>query len=96
MLAHLELPDDVELVRTTPTFTAETVPAGLLRDHKVAPNVWGRLRVISGTVTFISDETGESRALVENETQVIEPDSLHHVIPGDDARFHVEFHRGTA
>lgn len=93
MLADLTLPDGVELARTTPTFTADTVPAGLLRDHKIAPGVWGRLRVLAGTVTFVSDETGESRHLSEGEAQVIEPDSLHHVVVGDDASFLVEFHR---
>lgn len=93
MLADAVLPDGLELRRTTPTFTADTVPAGLLKDHKIAPGVWGRLRVLEGSVTFVSDHTGESRDLGAGDTQVIEPDTLHHVVVRDDAVFHVEFHR---
>lgn len=93
MLADVRLPDGLALARTTPTFTADTVPAGLLKDHKIASGVWGRLRVFEGTVTFVSDETGESRRLAAGDSQVIEPDTLHHVVVGDGAAFHVEFHR---
>ncbi|NLD76767.1 MAG: DUF1971 domain-containing protein, partial [Acidimicrobiales bacterium] len=68
-------------------------PDGLLRAHKVAVGVWGRLRVLDGTVTFVAEESGERRTLGPGESQVIEPDLPHHVEPSDDARFEVEFHR---
>lgn len=93
MLADLTLPGGVSLVRTTPTFTAGTVPAGLLRAHQVAPGVWGRLRVDAGTVIYVQETTGERRSLAAGETQVIEPEALHHVELGPGARFAVEFHR---
>lgn len=96
MLADLTLPDGVALVRTTPVFTIETVPAGLLRAHQVAPGVWGRLKVEAGTVTFAQESTGESRVVAAGEAQVIEPEALHHVEPSPDARFAVEFHRSRA
>jgi tellurite resistance-related uncharacterized protein len=37
------LPDGLVLDRTTDEFDEHTVPAGLLRDHRVAAGVWGRL-----------------------------------------------------
>jgi tellurite resistance-related uncharacterized protein len=92
-LALLSLPASVRLERTTPTFTADTVPAGLLRAHRIAPEVWGRLRVEEGTVTFVLESSGESRRVGAGETQVIEPDTLHHVVLEPDAAFVVEFHR---
>ena len=93
MLASLTLPASVQLVRTTPTFTAETVPPGLLRGHEVATGTWGRLRVDEGTVTFVLEATGEERRLGPGDTQVIEPDVVHHVVVDPGASFAVEFHR---
>lgn len=93
MLAELQLPEDVERVRVTQDFTAETVPPGLLAAHLVAAEVWGRLVVLDGSVTFVAEESGESRVLAAGDTQAIPSGLLHHVEPGDGARFHVEFHR---
>lgn len=91
-LESLSLPGSVRLVRTTPTFTDATVPAGLLRAHRIAAGVWGRLRVEEGTVTFVLEASGESRSLGAGETQVIEPDTPHHVVVEPGAVFAVEFH----
>ncbi len=93
MLADVALPEGLELARTTPELTAETVPAGLLRRHEVAAGVWGRLVVQEGSVTFVAEGSGETRVLSAGESQVIEPDAPHHVEPASDARFVVEFHR---
>lgn len=93
MLSALALPDSVRLVRSTPVFTDETVPVGLLRAHRVAPGVWGLLRVLDGTVTFVVESSGEQRTLGAGEQQVIEPDVAHHVVVRPGARFAVEFHR---
>jgi tellurite resistance-related uncharacterized protein len=93
-LAGLALPPGVALTRTTPEFTADTVPAGLLAAHRVADDVWGRLCVLAGSVVFVVEGSGERRELHADESQVIEPGVLHHVEPSDDALFAVEFHRG--
>ena len=93
MLASLSLPEGVVIVRTTPEFTIETVPPGLLGSHRVAPGVWGRLRVDAGSVTFVLEATGESRRLAAGEAQVIEPGVQHRILVGVDARFVIEFHR---
>lgn len=93
VLAALLLPPDVEHVRTTPAFTCDTVPAGLLKAHRVAPGVWGRLRVLEGTVTFVLEASGERRTMTAGETQVIEPDVAHHVELGQGSSFVVEFHK---
>lgn len=38
-----QLPNGLELARTTDVFDNDTVPAGLLRAHRVANGTWGRL-----------------------------------------------------
>lgn len=92
-LASMELPSGLELARTTPEFTAESVPDGLLAAHQVAEGVWGRLIVRAGTVVFVVEESGDRRTVASGRHQVIAPGVVHHVEPSDDARFAVEFHR---
>ena len=92
-LTALVLPEGLEHVRTTPAFTAESVPSGLRRAHQVAAGVWGVLVVDQGHVTFVVEATGATRRLEAGERQVIRPEVEHHVEPGSDARFHLEFHR---
>ena len=93
VLAALSLPAGVEQVRTTPELTVDTVPAGLLKAHRVASGMWGRLRVLEGVVTFVLEAGGETRRLGEGELQVIEPDVAHHVEPEPGSVFVVEFYK---
>lgn len=97
MLADLSLPPDLELVRRTREFTEDDTPSGLRSAHRVATGVYGLLCVLDGRVTFVLEapEGGnvQRRDLEAGDTQVIEPDVLHHVELGSRARFVVEFHR---
>ena len=91
---HGLLPSGLAIQRTTDTFTRSSVPAGLLRAHRVARGVWGRLVVLEGRLRFVWEEPGadESLDLVEGDSVVIPPDTLHRVEPGQRCRFAVEFH----
>lgn len=73
-----ELPEGLEVVRTVGPFDAETLPAGLRRDHRVAERTWGRLRVVDGTVRF-SMETAPpvSMLLRAGDAQPIPPGIPH-------------------
>lgn len=93
MLESLRLPADLTLVRTTSEFSVGSVPAGLLRAHRVAEGVWGLLRVRDGTVVFVAEETGEARTLTPGDAQVVPPGVIHHVELDEAARFVLEFHR---
>lgn len=93
-MQHGELPDGLTLQRTTDEFEPGKVPAGLLRAHRVATGVWGRLRVTAGTLVFVwEDDPDQPLHLEAGDAVVIPPDVPHHVEPGRDARFLVEFHR---
>jgi tellurite resistance-related uncharacterized protein len=88
------LPDGLELVRTTDVFDQLSVPAGLLRAHRVADGVWGRLVVHSGVVTFVFDDEPDRPITVGAGGAVaIPPARQHHIELDGPATFAVEFHR---
>lgn len=86
------LPDGLELARTTDEFDERTVPTGLLRNHRVATGVWGRLVVRSGALRFGFGDDDEID-VAAGESVVIPPDRVHHVAVDGPVRFAVEFHR---
>ena len=93
-MQHGHLPEGLALQRTTDEFDADTVPAGLLRAHRLAAGVWGLLTVNAGELTFVWEDRPDAPVeLHEGDALVIEPEVRHHVEPGPDARFMVAFHR---
>jgi len=91
------LPEDLELVRTTPVFDEHSVPAGLLRAHQVAEGVWGRLVVHEGGLVFVfEDVADEPRPVSAGGHVVIPPARPHHLVVDGPVRFVVEFHRPIA
>lgn len=95
----LELPDGLELARTTPEFDEHSVPTGLRNAHEVADGVWGRLVVATGSVRFVFEDAPSvggvpgGRVVNAGEHQVIPPRRRHHVETIGPVGFHVEFHR---
>jgi tellurite resistance-related uncharacterized protein len=88
------LPLGVEYVRTTDVFDNATVPAGLLRAHRIADGIWGRLVVHTGTVTFVfDDEPDQPIAVSAGASVAIPPGRQHHLEPNEPATFAIEFHR---
>ena len=81
------LPDGVVPGRRTPRFTADTVPPALLDRHRTT--VWARLEVDRGSVVFHEDDW--STAVTPGRPMVIAPDRPHHIEPGPDAEFAVQF-----
>lgn len=89
--AEIELPADVHLVRTTPEFDHESIPAGLLRSHVVAPGVWGRVLVRSGSIDFAFEDSPR-RHLEAGDSQVIPPQRVHQLTVTGSVTLVVEFH----
>lgn len=50
------LPEGAVHVRTTPRFTEDSVPRGLLSRHRVATGTWAVLVVVSGELGFVFDD----------------------------------------
>lgn len=91
-----ELPDDLEWVRSSDTWTEESLPAGLRRAHRLGARTWGRLTVESGHVRFLAeapDWDREPADLVAGDTQAIPPGMPHHLDLSDPASLHIDFYR---
>jgi tellurite resistance-related uncharacterized protein len=87
------LPDGLVHLRTTPEFDEHSVPSGLLGAHRVAPGVWGLLRVRSGSVDFVfEDGATPPRRVGAGDSQVIPPGDRHHLELVGSVTFVVEFH----
>jgi tellurite resistance-related uncharacterized protein len=83
------------LYKSTPHFTATTVPQSLLIAHRIKDGVWGLLRVVQGRLRYCIDADPPHAHVVEQgNTTVIEPGTLHHVEMLDaETEFVIEFHR---
>ena len=88
------LPSGLTAYRQTPVFTAQTVPAALLRDHSTKAGTWGLIHVTEGTFFYRIKATGEEHCLTpEAPPGVVAPQELHSVEPDGPVRFYVEFWR---
>jgi tellurite resistance-related uncharacterized protein len=86
------VPSEYVLVRTSNEFTELTIPAALLRVHRLAPDVWGRLRVLRGRVVFAFEASPYDAISLSVGAHVdIPPKEPHSVEPLTDARFVIEF-----
>ena len=89
------LPPDVRPYQRTPTFTEETVPAGLTGRHSTKAGVWGVITVEAGRLFLfrLAGDVSDSELLVPGETGVVAPEELHRVEADGPVAFHVVFHR---
>ena len=87
----------LESYKRTPTFTENSVPAGLLAEHSTKEGVWGLIHVTQGRLRyFITDPRREPEECVLDpgtEPGVVEPTILHRVEPMGSVEFQVEFLR---
>lgn len=87
------IPDSAAVYKSTPVFTQETVPQGLLRNHNLKRGTWGRLVVLEGAVTF---HEGQERWVAHPRCSlVILPEVLHHLELTGPVSFRVDFLRAT-
>ena len=88
------LPPGLERVRSTPVFTENTTPPGLLRRHRTAPGTWGLIRVLEGRLLYRVLDPPSERVLDPSRAPgVVAPGVPHEVAPLGPVRFLVEFHR---
>lgn len=88
------LPPSVEHYKSTPEFTEHSVPAGLLRNHSTAAGVWGRIRILEGSLLYrIEQPQVEEQLLTPENFGVVEPTVRHEVQLVGPVRFCVDFLR---
>jgi tellurite methyltransferase len=90
---QFEWPAGLTSYKKTPEFTADSVPRGLLKEHSLKIGTWGLLMVSAAEVTFHVASMGFTKRLAPGSEQVIVPELLHHIEPGTDAVFQIEFYR---
>jgi tellurite resistance-related uncharacterized protein len=88
-----ELPAGLAAYKRTATFTEETVPIGLLRDHRTKPGVWAKIVVEVGRLEYTLDWPPRTFMLTREKPGVAPPSGPHHVTPVGPVHFHVEFLR---
>lgn len=89
-----QLPDQLEAYRRTPVFTADTVPAGLLRQHRTKAGTWGKIVVLEGELLYRTLEPPvEEVRLRPGRPGIVQPQEPHEVEPVGAVRFYVEFYR---
>lgn len=75
-----ELPGELHLARTAGPFDADSLPAALRRDHRVADRTWGVVRVLEGSVVVeLATEPPITAHLVAGEHQPLPPGVPHHL-----------------
>ena len=89
-----ELPEDLEHVRITETWTDVTLPRALRREHRVASGVWGLLHIREGAFRFRAATTPPiDRVVTAGQRQAIPPDVAHALEPAGPGACRVEFLR---
>lgn len=69
------------------------MPAGLLKNHRTAENVWAKIIIVQGKLTYIIEKPVlEQIELVPGQSGVVEPGVYHHIIPHESAEFYIEFY----
>ncbi len=87
------LPENVASYSRTTEFDENTVPAKLLQDHSTKPDVWGVIRIISGSLRYTIPSRREEIVLTAQRCGIVEPEVLHHVKPIGSVIFYIEFYR---
>jgi tellurite resistance-related uncharacterized protein len=87
-----ELPDSLRLVRSSLEWNAQSVPAALLRAHRLASGMWGRIAVHEGQLRFVaSTEPALDIVCGPGTSQAIPPDVEHEVELRGTVRFTIDF-----
>ncbi len=75
-----ELPAGAKPYRTIGPFDRETLPKGLLAEHRLKPGTWGQLELFEGTLQFTWDDAEGGVERIEAPAQfVVPPEVPHHV-----------------
>lgn len=83
---------DFRLLRQIGPFDRDSLPDGLLREHRLKPGRWGLLEIRRGAVCLVwDDDGGVEEGLVAPTSRIIPPERPHHLVPIDDFVIEVAF-----
>ena len=87
-----EIPEGLHTLRTAGPFDIDSIPAGLLREHRLGAHIWGVLRIEAGSLRFtMATDPPVDRRLHYGDTQPIPPEVTHAVELTGPVNFTIEF-----
>jgi tellurite resistance-related uncharacterized protein len=78
--------------KCTPVFDENTLPAGLRREHRTKPGVWGVIRVLDGRLRYRVLDPVSEKILDSRNPGLVLPDQPHFVEALGSMRMQVEFY----
>lgn len=92
-----KLPNNLTYQKSTPEFSHENVPHGILGEHRTAEGVWGKIKVIEGSLIYrILEPAVEEYELDAGREGIVAPQDAHQVEIKGPVKFHVEFYRDSS
>lgn len=88
-----KLPPEARSYQRTRSFDQDSVPKGLLSEHRTKADTFGRIVVESGKLLYEIPSLLRSWVLRPGVDGFIAPEQLHRVAPVGEVRFFVEFYR---
>ena len=68
-----------EPYRSSPVFTADTLPKALQQEHRTKRDVWGVINVLEGTLRYCKEDGSAPETLTPQSPGLVRPDEPHHV-----------------
>ncbi|MEG3177725.1 DUF1971 domain-containing protein [Sphingomonas sp. RB3P16] len=68
-----------EPYRSSPVFTADTLPKALQHEHRTKRDVWGVINVLEGTLRYCKEDGSAPETLTPQSPGLVRPDEPHHV-----------------
>ena len=88
------LPKNIKAYKTVGPWTKEKIPAALLKAHNTKKDVWGKLEILQGSLTYTIEETNQSFNLQKDSHVVIEPQQYHFIGSfSEDLEIKITFYR---
>lgn len=85
-------PEGFAIVRVIGPFDRESLPRGLLAEHRLKPDRWGHVRLSQGSVAMVWDDgTGRVDYLTAPGELIVPPQVSHHLEFADDFRLEIAF-----
>jgi tellurite methyltransferase len=87
-----ELPNGLRLARTAGPFDGDSLPAGLLSEHRVAGGTWGVLRILQGSILLsMATDPVVTLRLVAGDRQGLPPGVPHALTVEGPIRLDIDF-----
>lgn len=91
---HFRLPHGTSCYRRLGPFNEESIPRGLLAEHRLKIDVWAVLAVEAGAIMFVwEDKEREPCKLVAGDEFVVPPCEQHHLELVGPVLLSIAFHR---